>query len=105
MTFPLERTETGWAIRLPLRREEVRVEKRTVVAERVHIRRQAVQDVEHVTGDIRREQLRVESDDAEHPRGRRGGDLEVTQPLDTTTPLRHHGTLAETGLDDEPLRG
>lgn len=66
----------GWLIRVPLRREDVRLEKRTVIAERLVISRRQVQDVEQVQADVRREQLRVDGDD-----------IEATQPLETTTRL------------------
>ena len=35
----IERTENGWSIHLPVRREEVSLEKRTVAGEEVVIRR------------------------------------------------------------------
>ena len=101
LELPFERTATGWAVRVPLHREDVRVEKRTVVAERVIIQRQASQGVERVNANVKREEVRVES----HEHEVRRGDLDATQPLETTQPIRHHGALSETGLDDEPLRG
>jgi uncharacterized protein (TIGR02271 family) len=77
----IERAENGWSIRLPLRREELRAEKRTVVAERLLIRRKEVADVAHLEATVRREELRVSgSETPVH-------DLDVTQPLDTTTRL------------------
>jgi uncharacterized protein (TIGR02271 family) len=85
----IERTASGWSIRVPLRREEVVVDKRTVLAERVVIRRAAVEDVRQVEADVRRERLRVESHDAD-----------ATQPLESP---RHHDTLAGSGMDQEPL--
>ena len=59
----IERTANGWYIRLPLRREDVRIDKRTVVAERVVIRRASVEDVRRVEADLKRERLRVDSHD------------------------------------------
>jgi uncharacterized protein (TIGR02271 family) len=85
----LERTPDGWHIRLPLRREEVQIDKRTVVAERVVIRRAAVAEVRHVEADLRREQLRVE-----------GLDADATEPLG---PPARHDTLAGTGMDQDPV--
>ena len=85
----LERTRDGWHIRLPLRREEVRIDKRTVVAERVVIRRASVDDVRHVEAELKRERLRVDSHDAD-----------ATQPLERPP---HHDTLAGSGMDQDPL--
>ena len=82
----IERTGQCWTIRLPLRREELRVEKRTVIAERLVIRRQTVADVARVQANVRREELRGEGDDRHPLRGRRR-DLEETLPLDATTRL------------------
>jgi len=55
----LERLSNGWTIRLPVRKEDVRVEKRVVVYEEVDIRREYVEDVEHVDDLVRREELEV----------------------------------------------
>ena len=85
----IERTAGGWSIRVPVRREEVTVDKRTVVAERVVIRRSAVEDVRHVDASLKRERLRVDAHDAD-----------ATQPL---APSPHHDTLAGSGMEQEPL--
>ena len=85
----IERTASGWSIRVPLRREEVVVEKRTVLAERVVIRRSAVEDVRHVDATVKRERLRVDSHDPD-----------ATQPLERPP---HHDTLAGSGMEQEPL--
>ncbi|MBV8083286.1 MAG: DUF2382 domain-containing protein [Chloroflexi bacterium] len=55
----LERMPDGWFIRLPVRKEDVRVEKRVVVYEEVDIRREYVEDVVHVDEQVRREELDV----------------------------------------------
>lgn len=47
-------------IRIPLREEEVRIEKDTVVNEEVSIGKRAVTDTRHVAADAKREELRVE---------------------------------------------
>ena len=85
----LERTPDGWHIRLPLRREEVQIDKRTVVSERVVIRRAAVGDVRQVSANVKREQLRVDEHDAD-----------ATQPLERPP---HHDTLAGSGMEQDPL--
>jgi uncharacterized protein (TIGR02271 family) len=54
------RQPDGWSIRLPVRREEVRVEKRVVVYEEVDIRREPVEDVEHVHDTVLHEELHVQ---------------------------------------------
>jgi stress response protein YsnF len=92
----IDRSESGWSIRLPVRREEVRLEKRTVVGERVVIRRARVPDVARIQGSINREELRVEAHESPRPH-----DMDATQPIDVARP---HDTLAGTGMDQEPLR-
>ena len=66
--LPLEASPTragqGWAIRLPVRAEDVSVGKQVVVRERVVLRRRAVGDVSHQEVTVRREELRVDDDDA-----------------------------------------
>jgi uncharacterized protein (TIGR02271 family) len=47
-------------IRIPLREEEVRIEKDTVVNEEVSIGKRAVTDTRHVAADAKREELHVE---------------------------------------------
>jgi len=50
----------GEEIRIPLTRERVNVEKRTVAREDVTIGKRRVEDTEHVSDTVRREELRVE---------------------------------------------
>jgi len=59
--------ESGETLRVPVRHEEVSVEKRAVVTEEIEIGKRAVQETEHVSGTVRREELRVE----------REGDVEI----------------------------
>jgi stress response protein YsnF len=92
----IDRLESGWSIRLPLRCEEVRLEKRTVVGERVVIRRARVPDVARVQSSVNREQLRIEEQELPAT-----DDLDATQPIEVARP---HDTLAGTGKDQEPLR-
>ena len=92
----IDRLESGWAIRLPLRREEVRLEKRTVVGERVVIRRARVPDVERIQSNVKREQLRIEEQELARPH-----DPDATQPIEVAPP---HDTRAGTGMEQEPLR-
>jgi stress response protein YsnF len=68
----VEPTAGGWSIRLPLRAEDVTVDKRTVVAETVTVRRGPVEEVMQRDETIRRERLRIETE----------GNLEVTRPID-----------------------
>jgi uncharacterized protein (TIGR02271 family) len=86
----MERTRDGWSIRLPLRREEIVVDKRTVVGERVVIRRAAVDDVRRVEASVRREELRTDLDHVDRER-----------VIDR--PAAHRDTLAASGMDQEPL--
>jgi uncharacterized protein (TIGR02271 family) len=56
----------GQEIRIPLSEEKVRLEKEPVLREEVSVGKREVQDVARVSGDVRREELRV--DDPEAPR-------------------------------------
>jgi stress response protein YsnF len=58
---PLPR-ERGWTIRLRVRAEQIEVEKRIVVRERVAVRRAAVDGSVHLKTHIRREVLKVQAD-------------------------------------------
>src|SRR5437763_8332582 len=51
----------GWEVRLPLRAEQIALEKCTVVAERVTIRHNQVTDVVRVNDTIAREELQVDA--------------------------------------------
>jgi uncharacterized protein (TIGR02271 family) len=61
--------QPGEEIRIPVREEEVDVQKRTVAKEEVSVGKRKVQDTEKVSGTVRKEELRVE----------REGDVEVRQ--------------------------
>jgi uncharacterized protein (TIGR02271 family) len=50
----------GEEIRIPVHEEHVRVEKTPVVKEEVTVGKRKVQETEHVSGDVRKEELRVE---------------------------------------------
>jgi len=52
----------GEEIRIPVKEEQVRVDKETVVKEEVSVGKRKVQDTEHVSGDVRREEVRVEQE-------------------------------------------
>jgi uncharacterized protein (TIGR02271 family) len=56
----------GQEIRVPLSEEKVRLEKEPVLREEVSVGKREVQDVARVSGDVRREELRV--DDPEAPK-------------------------------------
>jgi uncharacterized protein (TIGR02271 family) len=71
----LESLTEGWMVRLPLRAETVTVDRRTVVAEEITIRRGEVQDVAEVSGEVRREQLDVYTE----------GDVEVHETRSRAT--------------------
>jgi len=51
---------SGEEIRIPVREEQVDVTKHTVAKEEVTVGKRKVQDTEHVTGEVRKEELRVE---------------------------------------------
>ena len=69
-------SDRGWAIRLPVRREHIRIDKQVVVYERVVLRRDDIQDVTRVDSTVRREQLKVavEGDAEVTPAGARAGE-------------------------------
>ena len=50
----------GEEIRIPVREEQIFVEKRPVVKEEVTVGKRVVQDTEHVGGEVRKEEVRVE---------------------------------------------
>jgi stress response protein YsnF len=94
VTLPIEATvertpdSYHWTIRLPVRREEVQIDKRTVVGERIVVHRVRVVDAARIDARLRRERLRVDTYDRDA----------TEQP----TPPRPHDTLAGTGMDQEP---
>ena len=51
----------GQEIRVPIREEQVNVEKQTVVAEEVTVGKRKVSDTEHVGGTVRKEEIKVET--------------------------------------------
>jgi len=65
---PLQ-TPRGWSIRLPIRSEQVWVEKRARAVEEVTVRLRRVEDLERRVATLRREELDVRAD----------GDLESTR--------------------------
>jgi len=66
----------GEEIRIPVKEEEVIVDKQAVVKEEVTVGKQKVRDPERVSGDVRKEEVRVE----------RKGDVDVrTEGCDPTT--------------------
>lgn len=69
----LEAAPNGFFIRLPVRREEVSVEKRTVVVEEVDIRKRREDEIVRSEETIRKEELIVEA----------GGELEIDRLGDT----------------------
>jgi stress response protein YsnF len=56
-------------IRIPVMEEEVRVEKTPVVREEVTLKKRQIQDTEHVSDTVRREEARIE----------RSGDADVRE--------------------------
>jgi len=50
----------GEEIRIPVKEEQVKVEKQAVVKEEVKIGKRQVQDTERVSGDVRKEEVRIE---------------------------------------------
>ncbi|MFO0888680.1 MAG: YsnF/AvaK domain-containing protein [Isosphaeraceae bacterium] len=52
----------GEELRIPVREEKVNVSKEAVVTEEVKVGKRVVQDTEHVTGQVRKEQVKVEKE-------------------------------------------
>jgi uncharacterized protein (TIGR02271 family) len=50
----------GEELRIPVKEEQVRVDKQAVVKEEVSVGKRTVQDTQRVSGDVRKEQVRVE---------------------------------------------
>jgi stress response protein YsnF len=57
----VDRTPAGWIVRIPVRAEDVWVEKQTFVMEEVRVRRDGQMHTAQVEGQTRREELRVEN--------------------------------------------
>ncbi|HKH82857.1 MAG TPA: YsnF/AvaK domain-containing protein, partial [Gemmatimonadales bacterium] len=64
--------DEGEEIRIPLMEEEIHVEKTPVVREEVNLRKQQVQDTEHVSETVRREEARIEQTGDAHLRAGKG---------------------------------
>ena len=82
----------GEEIRIPVREEQIFVEKRPVVKEEVTVGKRVVQDTEHVGGEVRKEEVRIE-------RVAREGDSDVhtAAPQGTTTAPGSAPARADTG--------
>jgi len=52
--------QPGQEIRIPVKEEQVRVEKETAMKEEVHVGKRKVQETKHVSGDVRKEEVKVE---------------------------------------------
>ena len=60
----VERAGSGWRVRIPVRAEQVHVEKQSVVAEQVVVRKRTTEERARLDADLRREELEVDSDGA-----------------------------------------
>jgi uncharacterized protein (TIGR02271 family) len=65
----------GQEIRVPLSEEKVRLEKQPVLREEVNVGKREVADVERVSADVRREELRVDPDPEAPKRSAAGEEL------------------------------
>jgi uncharacterized protein (TIGR02271 family) len=63
----------GEEVRIPVKEEQVHVEKTPVVKEEVTVGKRTVQDTEKVSGTVRKEELRVEEEGDVKVRGDKGG--------------------------------
>lgn len=62
--------DEGEEVRIPLMEEEVRVDKTPVVREEVSLKKRQVQDTEHVSETVRREEARIEETGAGRSRSK-----------------------------------
>jgi uncharacterized protein (TIGR02271 family) len=62
----------GEEIRIPVREEQVVVDKETVVKEEVAVGKRTVRDTERVSGEVRKEDVRIEREGDVDVRGDRG---------------------------------
>jgi uncharacterized protein (TIGR02271 family) len=87
----------GEEIHIPVRREQVFVEKRPVVKEEVTVGKRVVQDTEHVGGEVRKEEVRIERVACEGD-----GDVHISAPQGTTTAPGSAPARADTGAMAAP---
>jgi len=52
----------GWRLRLPVRAEQIAVDKQLVVYERVVVRRRELHELERIDATVRREELQVHTE-------------------------------------------
>ena len=55
-----DRSSPGEEIRIPVSEEKIRVTKEAVVTEEVKVGKRVVQDIERVSGQVRKEEIKVE---------------------------------------------
>lgn len=65
---------SGDEIRIPVKEEQVRVDKQAVVTEEVKVGKRQVQDTEHVSGTVRKEKVHVEHEGDVNVKGSNAGD-------------------------------
>ena len=90
--------ETGDEIRIPLTEEHVRVEKTPVVKEEITVGKRQVQGTERVQDTVRREEARIEGDEARsRDRGTsepwRGNERRYQHDQNYTGPERRTATI------------
>jgi uncharacterized protein (TIGR02271 family) len=86
-------SDTG-EIRVPVREEQVRLDKEAVVYEEVGIGKRTVQETEHVAGDVRREEARIEH---EGDASIRGAGMSGTSGWNTVSPRYRQSWQARYG--------
>lgn len=62
-------SERGWSVRLPVRAEQIRIDKQAVVYERVVVSRRAIEEQARLQAKVRREELWVSGQEDETGRG------------------------------------
>ena len=67
-----EGIQAGEEIRVPIREEQVKVEKQTVAKEQVSVGKRKVHETERVEGDVRKEDIKVETEGNARVRDNRG---------------------------------
>jgi len=99
----------GQEIRVPVREEQVHLEKKPVVTEEVTVGKRTVQDTERVSGTVRKEVARVERTGDADVRGNVGmpgtapGDWASVMPRYRSNWERRYGTSGDRWEDYEPV--
>jgi uncharacterized protein (TIGR02271 family) len=94
--------DRGQSIEIPLREDRVELEKRAVVYEEVGLGKREVQDTQHISGTVRREEARIERDGDVNMAGAGGAGWEQAGPGYRKRWQERYGTSGDRWEDAEP---